>query len=109
MENLTIRFLKELENIVDWGLGNGLINIREHEYLSQKYPATFYGLPKVHKGVMPLKGRPVVSGIGSLTQNAGIYLDRVVREFLISLWSYTRDTTGLLSKLEGICVEGALF
>lgn len=39
---------------------------------------TFYALPKIHKGTKPLKGRPIVSGINSVTQNVGIYLDQVL-------------------------------
>lgn len=67
--------------------------------------STFYGLPKVHKGITSLRGRLIVSGVGNLTQNAGIYIDKVLRDFFVSLPSYTRDTTDLLFKLEGVTVD----
>lgn len=41
---------------------------------------TFYGLPKIHKGVYPLKCRQIVSGINSLSQNIGIYLDEIMSD-----------------------------
>lgn len=53
----------------------------------------------------PLKGRPIVSGINSLTQNAGIYVDRLLRTYVTVLLSYTRDTSDLLRKLDGIIVD----
>lgn len=68
----------------------------------------FYNLPKVHKGLVPLKGRFIVSGISGLTQNVGTYLDKVLRGFVVSLPTYIRDTTDLLVKLEGIYVESMM-
>ncbi|CAJ0951533.1 unnamed protein product, partial [Ranitomeya imitator] len=84
-----------------------LISEEELSFLLPRHPvmATFYALPKVHKGLDPLRGRPIVSGIGSVGQNVGIYLDDVLRPFVVSLPSYIRDTMDLLRKLEGISLE----
>lgn len=66
---------------------------------------TFYTLPKVHKGLRPLKGSPIVSVVGSVTQNAGIYIDKILRQFILSLPSYLRDSSDLLCKLEDVTLE----
>lgn len=61
---------------------------------------------KVHKGTTLLKGRPIVSGVDSLTKNVSVYIDCILQNFVKALPSYIRDTTDLLSKLEGISVDG---
>lgn len=67
--------------------------------------ATFYSLPKVHKGYSPLKGRPIVSGVNNLTQNCGTYIDTILRPFVQALPSYTRDTTDLIQRLDGVTID----
>lgn len=78
--------------------------MNEHKFLLTEHPvtATFYCLPKVHNG---LKGRPIVSGVASLTQNVGVYLDKTLRDYVVSLPSYLRDTTDFLLKVEVIFVD----
>lgn len=61
--------------------------------------ATFYGLPKVHKGYTPLKGRHIVSGINNLTQNAGTYVDKVLSTFVTAMpYDYTHVTHRIFSE-----------
>lgn len=97
-------FRNELRNILQTACSQGLLDKKEMDFLlptTYQIP-TFYGLPKIHKGVHPLKCRPIVSGINSLSQNVGIYLDEILKPFVLSLPSYLRDTTDLLGKLEGV-------
>ncbi|XP_056404927.1 uncharacterized protein LOC130296905 [Hyla sarda] len=103
----TDEFLLELENVLVDALDKRLIDRDEFKFLLPNKPqiATFYALPKVHKGLHPLKGRPIVSGVSSITQNCGIYVARILREFVTALPSYIRDTSDLLQKLDGITVE----
>lgn len=54
--------------------------------------ATFYGLPKVQKGIHPFNCRSIVSGTNNLTQNIGVYLYQILHQFVLSLTSYIRDT-----------------
>ncbi|XP_044142546.1 uncharacterized protein LOC122932281 isoform X1 [Bufo gargarizans] len=63
--NPTVMYLGELKNILDMGLQNKVISTTKYTFLLPVKPlvATFYGLPKVHKGTSPLKGRPIVSGV----------------------------------------------
>lgn len=67
--------------------------------------ATFYSLPKVHKGIEPLKGRPIVSGVESLSQNCGIFIDKILSPFVQSLSSFVRDTTDLLQRIDGLTID----
>lgn len=104
-------FLNELKPIIIEAKSRGLIDAAEMEFLLPHYPriATFYCLPKIHKGVNPLKGRPIVSGIDNLTQNCSLYIDKILAPFVQSLPSFTRDTTDLLKRIEDIILEPEQF
>ncbi|KAM4034381.1 alpha-2-macroglobulin-like protein 1 [Anomaloglossus baeobatrachus] len=97
----------KLLEILTQALDDMLISKSELDFMYPKHPriATFYSLPKIHKGYVPLKGRPIVSGIEALCQNVSVYLDKLLRPFVTSLPSYIRDTADLIGKLEGICLE----
>lgn len=73
---------------------------------SPNFPAylPFCSLPKTHKNVQTPPGRPIVSGIGSLTDHASKFVDAFLMPHVCSLPSYIRDTTDLLRHLEGIQV-----
>ncbi|CAJ0945806.1 unnamed protein product [Ranitomeya imitator] len=106
-QNPSNTIMNELRSMVNEGFKMGVIDKNEKEFLTPLHPvmATFYCLPKVHKGINPLKGRPIVAGINSMTQNLGLYIDQVLRPFVLSLNSYVRDTTDFLRRLDGICIE----
>lgn len=91
----TDAFKGELEEILIMAFDQKLISKEECHYMPPKDPQipTFYALPKIHKGLSPLKGCPVVAGINSITQNVGIYLDQVLRNFVTALPSYVHDTS----------------
>lgn len=58
-------FKEELQDLVVDALDRGQISRDESHFVLIEYPtiATFYSLPKIHKGLVPLKGRPIVSGV----------------------------------------------
>ena len=65
---LKIRVHSQLEH----HFNNGEFDINVFEFLKVEHPVipVIYTLLKIHKGLdIPLKGRPIVSGIGSLTEN----------------------------------------
>lgn len=103
-ESATRQYRNKLKSILDEALQNRVISIQEHGFLLPENPvvATFYGLHKIHKGLCPLNGWPIVSGVNNLTQNAGLYINKVLRDFVTALPFYTRETADLLRKLEGI-------
>ncbi|CAJ0967227.1 unnamed protein product [Ranitomeya imitator] len=103
----TADYTAELSRLLTRAFESKLVSKNEFSFLLPKFPmvSTFYALPKIHKGYNPLKGRPIVSGVDSLSQNSSIYLDRLLRPFVTALPSYIRDTSDLLTKLEGVMVE----
>ena len=89
---------------------------------SHPRPAKFYTIPKVHKfpnlvvstcpssipdniiieaqrlNINP-PGRPIVSGIGTLTEYVSAFVDRELQPLLANIPNYTKDTTDFLNKL----------
>ena len=56
-------------------------------------------LPKIHKTGNP--GRPIVNGIGSITENISAYVDQEIRHLVPRIPSYLKDTTHLINILLG--------
>lgn len=59
----------------------------------------FHHLPKVHKGLIPLTGRPIVAGIGSLNECLSHWVDQQLQPLVVELPGFVKDTTHLLSQL----------
>lgn len=57
----------------------------------------FYLLPKIHKAHVP--GRPIVSGIGTVTENISLYVDNLINKIPPNFPSYIRDTNHFLSEI----------
>uniref|UniRef100_A0A8D0D3F2 Uncharacterized protein n=1 Tax=Sander lucioperca TaxID=283035 RepID=A0A8D0D3F2_SANLU len=75
---LKIRVHSQLE----YHFNNGEFDKNGFEFLKVEHPVipVVYTLPKIHKGLdIPLKGRPIVSGIGSLTENISAYVDYFIK------------------------------
>ena len=60
--------------------------------------AIFYILLKLHKN--PVVGRPIVSSIGTITFNASRYLDHILQPLMKSSFSFIRNSTDLVTRLE---------
>lgn len=73
-------YKSELNDLLSRGKTINLISPSEFDFLIPRFPqvATFYILPKIHKGQHPLKGRPFNSGVGS---------------FISELWNIHRWST----------------
>lgn len=57
-------------------------------------PGRFYLLPKIHKKDHP--GRPIVSAIGTVTENLSSFVDTLIKDIPGTLPSYIKDTTDFL-------------
>ena len=68
-------------------------------------PGTFYTLPKIHKQgtpEYPIPGRPIVSGIGTLTENISSVVEKILKPIVQKTPSYIQDTTDFLNKIKDI-------
>ena len=82
------------------------------EYLSSggSNVGRFYLLPKIHKGLDRVKGRPVISDCGTFTEHISEYLDHHLNQLVCQGKSYIKDTNHFLAKLGEMrkIPEGAL-
>lgn len=60
----------------------------------------FHHLPKVHKGLSPLVGRPIVAELGFLNERLGEWMDSQLQPLVVGLPGFLRDTKQLLIKLQ---------
>ena len=81
-------------------------------YFLVKYPkfARFYLLPKIHKGLHDVPGRPVISNCGFYTENISSFLDHHLQPLAQRVKSYIKDTNHFLNKIKkiGKLPEGAI-
>ena len=74
------------------------------EYFFNKDPkfARFYLLPKIHKWLYNVPGRPVISNFGYYTENISSFLDIHLQPLAKKVGSYIKDTNHFLKKLQEI-------
>ena len=58
--------------------------------------ARLYFLPKIHKGIKPPPGRPVVAANGAPTEKISQFVDHFVNPFCPKIRSFVKDTTHFL-------------
>lgn len=105
-KNPSLEFKKLLETLIEEGRKLGILNEEEAMYIIPKAPRlpTIYHLPKIHKNRDHPPGRPIVSGVDSLTSRLGSYLDFFLQPFVINLDSYIKDSAHIISTLQGMKV-----
>ena len=72
--------------------------------------ARFYLLPKIHKRLHDVPGRPVISNCGFSTENTSSFLDHHLQPLAQRVKSYIKDTNHFLNKIKkiGKLPEGAI-
>ncbi len=102
--NLTNQFNEEIKTELDKMLLAGEIGEKCHAYLYIKKPRTalFYLLPKIHKGIYPPPGRPILSANDCPTERISQFVDFFLRPLVEKLPSYIKDTTDLIVKLASL-------
>lgn len=85
----------------------GWITDKEKSFLLSDHPRcpVFYGLPKIHKRLIDPPLRPIVSGIGSITEPLSQFVDFFLRNYVYSLPSYLGDTTDVLNLINNFTCE----
>ena len=93
----------------------GLIHKKEREFLnwellhSPNY-AKLYLLPKIHKRLYNVPGRPVISNCGAATEKISAFLDLQLKPIMQAGKSYLKDTDDFLMKIKqlGPIPDGAI-
>ena len=62
----------------------------------------FYLLPKIHKRMYDIPGRPVISNCGFYTENISAFLDHQRKPIAMQVKSYIKDTNDFLKKLRDL-------
>ena len=61
-----------------------------------------YVLPKIHKRLFNVPGRPVISNCGSPTEEVSESLDSHLKGIMQERWSYTKDSNGFIKKTKNL-------
>ena len=79
----------------------GDIDEKTLEYFMVNNPklGRFYLLPKIHKRLNSVPGRPVISNSGCFTENISAFLDYHLQPLAKKVRSYVKDTNDFLQKL----------
>ena len=82
----------------------GDISQETMDYFFNKNPRVgrFYLLPKIHKRLNNIPGRPVISNCGYFTENISAFLDYHLQPLARQVKSYIKDTNDFLKKLRDL-------
>ena len=61
-----------------------------------------YLLPKIHKHLFEVPGRPVISNCGTSTEKVSEFLDHELKSVMQESWSYIKDSGDFIKKLKNI-------
>ena len=84
-----------------------LISEKELKYFTHNFKKAtnlgkLYFLPKIHKCLSGVPGRPVISNCGMPTEKVSEYLDHILKPIMQESWSYVKDSEDLLKKIKNI-------
>lgn len=74
---------------------------------SHSKPGRFYLLPKIHKINNP--GRPIVSGIGTVTERISSLVDTLIKDIPPTFPSFVKDTSHFLQKIAPLDIPDNAF
>ena len=85
----------------------GYLSEKQLSYDSFKYKKAFnlgklYLLPKIHKRLYNVPGRPVISNCETPTEKASEFLDNHLKPIMQNSWSYIRDSGDFIDKIKRI-------
>uniref|UniRef100_A0A8C5M9D4 Reverse transcriptase domain-containing protein n=1 Tax=Leptobrachium leishanense TaxID=445787 RepID=A0A8C5M9D4_9ANUR len=99
-ESIKQKFYEYLQR----GKDIGVINDDEYRYLKINYPRipVLYHLPKVHKDINHPPGRPIVSGINSISCRISEHIDHLLQPLVQKTSAYLKDTITTLQIIRDI-------
>ena len=97
IEKIIKKVIRKLRN-------RGDISHETLDYFSVNNPklGRFYLLPKIHKRLHDVPGRPVISNSGFYTENISSFIEYHLKPLAQNVKSYIRDTNDFLSKLASL-------
>ena len=100
LEDPTHKFNTHINNLINQAWRLNIVDESTYNNLQTKNPRIpiFYLLPKIHKKDNP--GRPIVNGMGSVTEKISDYVDTFLRKYTPRIPSYIKDTTHFLNILK---------
>ncbi|XP_043942771.1 leucine-rich repeat and IQ domain-containing protein 3 [Protopterus annectens] len=95
----TLVFKKDIDDFLNSAVENGIIDKKTCYHLTINDPTRqhIYFLPKIHKDLSHPPGRPIVSGMGSITEPLSEFLTMHSKPLLLYVRSRIQDTTQFLS------------
>ena len=104
-EDPTQNYNTHINNLLNQAWRLNIIEQNTYTNLHTKHPRTpsFYLLPKIHKPNNP--GRPIVNGIGSVTEKISAYVDTYLKKYTPRIPSHIKDTTHFLNILKHLEVQ----
>lgn len=92
--SFVIQSTKQCRNILIRAHNRGPIDVNTFTFLdtTNSHIPTFYALPNVDKGELPPPGCSIISGCGSLTENASQIINEYLYPHVKSLSSHIKDT-----------------
>ena len=103
-----LKDLAEASNEMFSGLKRrGFITEKQLKYFTYEYrKATNFGklylLPKIHKRLFNVPGRPVISNYGTPAEKCSKFLDYYLKPVMQNSWSYLKDSGDFLKKMKNI-------
>ena len=100
-EDPTQNYNNQIYQVLQQAANLDIIDDKVKKILYNKAPRTpnFYMLPKIHKAGNT--GRPIVNGIGSITEKISAYVDQEIRHLVPRIASFLKDTIHLMHILLG--------
>ena len=85
----------------------GLITQKEIKYFTYEFEKSanlgkFYLLPKIHKRLSAVPGRPVISNCGTPTEKTSEFVDFHLKPIMQNGWSYVRDSNDFINKIKNL-------
>ena len=85
----------------------GFITKKQLKYFTYDYKtATNFGklylLPKIHKRLFDVPGRPVISNCGTATEKYSEFLDHHLKKVMQNGWSYIKDSGDFIKKINNL-------
>ena len=102
--DLTEKHRLEVQSFIEQMYNNDEIDLTVINYLRDQECRTsqLYLLPKIHKGIIPPPGRPIVSANGCPTEKISQLVDHFLNPPTTLSNSYVKDTTHFLQKMSNI-------